>query len=85
MDNYQSSNVIMQLEKIAELLKAQNEMIAQLLQPQEDAKTQRRKALQDAIRRAEENKIKTSQLPGVNANDVKPSNPQMINENFSTK
>ena len=27
----------------------------------------------------------TSQLPGVNVNDVKPSNPQMIKENFSPK
>ena len=26
---------------------------------------------------------KTSQLPGVNVNDVKPSNPQMVKENFS--
>ena len=82
MDNYQSTNVIMQLEKIAELLKAQNEMIAQLLLPQEEERTRTRKILQDAIRRAEENKIKTSQLPGINANDVKPSNPQMIKENF---
>lgn len=27
----------------------------------------------------------TSQLPGINVNDVKPSNPQMVKENFSTK
>ena len=27
----------------------------------------------------------TSQLPGVNVNDVKPSNPQMVKENFSPK
>jgi hypothetical protein len=27
----------------------------------------------------------TSQLPGINVNDVKPSNPQMIKENFSPK
>ena len=27
----------------------------------------------------------TSQLPGININDVKPSNPQMIKENFSPK
>jgi hypothetical protein len=51
MDNYQSTNVIMQLEKIAELLKAQNEMIAQLLQPQErDKKAEYAKALQEEIR-----------------------------------
>jgi predicted component of type VI protein secretion system len=56
MDYYQSSNVIMQLEKIAELLKAQNEIIAQLLLPQEDEKTQRRKALQELLRNAEADK-----------------------------
>jgi hypothetical protein len=27
----------------------------------------------------------TSQLPGINVNDVKPSNPQMVKENFSIK
>jgi hypothetical protein len=27
----------------------------------------------------------TSQLPGINVNDVKPSNPQMVKENFSPK
>jgi len=56
MDNYQSTNVIMQLENIAQLLKTQNELIQKLLQPQEDERTRARKILQDAIRRLEENK-----------------------------
>ena len=57
MDNYQSNNVIMQLENIAQLLKTQNELIQKLLQPQEDERTRTRKILQEAIRRAEENPI----------------------------
>lgn len=56
MDNYQSNNVIMQLENIAQLLQTQNELIQKLLQPQEDEKTQRRKILQAAIESAETNK-----------------------------
>ena len=54
MDNYQSNNVIMQLDNIAQLLKTQNELIQKLLQPQEDERTRTRKILQEAIRRAEE-------------------------------
>ena len=60
MDYYQANNVIMQLENIAQLLKTQNELIQKLVQPQEDEKTQRRKILQEAIRRAEENKATNS-------------------------
>jgi len=56
MDNYQSNNVIMQLENIAQLLKTQNELLTKLLQPQQDAETQRRKALQEVIRNAEADK-----------------------------
>jgi predicted component of type VI protein secretion system len=56
MDNYQSNNVIMQLENIAQLLKTQNELLTKLLQPQEDEKTQRRKALQELLRNAEADK-----------------------------
>ena len=56
MDNYQSNNVIMQLENISQLLKTQNELIQKLLQPQEDERTRTRKILQEAIRRAEDNK-----------------------------
>jgi len=53
MDNY---NVIAQLNIIAQLLQKQNELLERMLQPQEDERTRARKILQDAIRRAEENK-----------------------------
>jgi len=46
----------MQLENIAQLLKTQNELIQKLLQPQQDEKTQRRKALQELLRNAEADK-----------------------------
>jgi len=56
MDNYQSNNVIMQLENITQLLKTQNELLTKLLQPQEDEITRRSRILQETIRRAEDNK-----------------------------
>jgi len=56
MDNYQSNNMIMQLENITQLLKTQNELLTKLLQPQQDEKTQRITALQEVIRKAEADK-----------------------------
>jgi len=56
MDNYQSNNVIMQLENITQLLQTQNELIQKLLQPQEDERTRTRQILQAAIESAETNK-----------------------------
>ena len=60
MDYYQANNVIMQLENIAQLLKTQNELIQKLVQPQEDEITRRSRILQEAIRRAEDNKATNS-------------------------
>jgi len=56
MNTHQSTKAIAYLENIAQLLKTQNELIQKLLQPQEDERTRTRKILQEAIRRAEENK-----------------------------
>jgi hypothetical protein len=58
MDNYQANNVLMQLENIAQLLKTQNQLLQKLMEPQEDPKTQRRKALQEALRNANTEGIK---------------------------
>jgi hypothetical protein len=56
MDNYQSQNVIMYLEKIASLLQTQNEILKEIAQPKVDPKTERLQGLQEII--AQENRSK---------------------------
>lgn len=58
MDNYQSQNVIMYLEKIASLLQKQNELLEEAMRPKLDPKAERLQGLQSILVQALENRPK---------------------------